>query len=103
MKVAPEYLSDAVAAVASACPAGRFTEADLEQAWRIGRHFSFGLMQLARQRCERLQGKGLLASVPGPRGGRGWEFTRLAQQHYPDLFTSPGVSTAASGRGGKLE
>lgn len=83
--------------------AGRFTEADLEKAWRIGRHYSFGLMQLARQRCERLHGKGLLASVPGSRGGRGWEFTRLAQEQYPDLFSRPGILTADGGRGGRLE
>jgi hypothetical protein len=100
VKVDPEYLSDADAAVAYS--GGRFTEAHLKQAWRTVRHFSFGLMQ-PRGRCKRLQGKGLLAKVPGPRGGRSWEFTRLAQQHCPDLFTSPGVFTAACGRGGKLE
>lgn len=64
---------------------------------------SIARLQLARQRCTPLHKNGLLASVPEPRVGRGRGFTRLAQQHYPDLFISPGVSTAARGRGGKLE
>lgn len=36
MKVAPEMLSDVVKAVAAVTAADRFTEGQLEQAWRIG-------------------------------------------------------------------
>lgn len=86
MKVAPEMLSDEVKAVAAVTAADRFTEGQLEQAWRIGLGFSTGLMQLARERCTRLHERGLLELVPGPRGGRGWKFTALARERYSDCF-----------------
>lgn len=89
MKVAPEMLSDLVRAVASAAAASRFTEGQLEQAWRSGQGFSTGLMQLARERCARLHERGLLELVPGPRGGRGWKFTALARERYSDCFEQP--------------
>lgn len=86
MKVAPEMLSDAVKAVAAVAAADRFTEGQLEQAWRIGRGFSTGIMLLARERCTRLHERGLLELVPGPRGGRGWKFTALARERFSDCF-----------------
>ena len=86
MKVAPELLSEAVKAVAVVAAADRFTESQLEKAWRIGQGFSTGLMQLARERCTRLHERGLLELVPGPRGGRGWKFTALARERYSDCF-----------------
>lgn len=65
---------------------------------------SLSRLQLARRQRAPLHEEGLLARWPGPRAGRGREFMRLAQQqHYPDLSTSPGVSTAAGGRSRRLE
>ncbi|WP_304350822.1 hypothetical protein [Comamonas testosteroni] len=86
MKVAPEPLSEVVRDVAAVATTERFTEGQLELAWRMSQGFSRGLMQLARERCARLHDKGLLELVPGPRGGRGWKFTALARERYSDSF-----------------
>lgn len=86
MKVAPEFLSDVVRSVATAAVTERFTEGQLEKAWRITQGFSTGLMFLARERCARLHERGLLELAPGPRGGRGWKFTELARERYSDCF-----------------
>lgn len=89
MKVAPEPLSEVVRDVAAVAATERFTEGQLELAWRMTQGFSRGLMQLARERCARLHDKGLLELVPGPRGGRGWKFTELARERYSASFTQP--------------
>lgn len=89
MRVPPEILSEVVHDVATVAPYGtRMTVASLERAWRVGREHSWGLIQLARARCERLENAGLLARSTGPRGGAGWEWTRLACERYPE-FVKP--------------
>jgi hypothetical protein len=86
MQIAPESLRDAAADIAKHYPSGRFTATELERTWRIGRHYSFGLASLARERCERLCQRGLLDRVPGPRGGAGYAFNASARERWPELF-----------------
>lgn len=85
MRIAPESLRDA-ADNAKHYPSARFTAIEFERAWRTGRHYSFGLASLARERCGRLCERGLLDRVPGARGGAGYAFNTGARERWPELF-----------------